>query len=185
MCRRWSEWCFILELCQPKRDSNTDSFGGSADVIVSEVGKHQPSSWKEWSQPLLPVQCRFIVSATLSVYGVTQWMAFEMWFGLTMKHFSFLPKWKNSSFWHCSGHRIAAWALDPVCTSVRLQQGREGHFGAGGSGVLSAAVLLRTQRKRCTTRQIDKNSPKIICFQSGCESWVILKMALNFAPTAM
>lgn len=55
MCRGWSEWCFILELCQPKRDWSTDSFGGTAGVVVSEVGKNQPSSCKEWSQPFLPV----------------------------------------------------------------------------------------------------------------------------------
>lgn len=79
-----------------KPDSFASKAGGTADVIVSEVGKQQPSSWKEWSQPLLPVPMQFIVSATVSVCEVTQWV-FEMWFGLTINHFgSFLPKWKNS-----------------------------------------------------------------------------------------
>lgn len=179
------------------------SFGGTADVILSEASKHQPSCWKEWSQ-LLPepmqiyCQCYCLCLWSHAVNGI--------WGVIWAKNKPLLlpsQKKKKSWFWHCLGHRIAVWALDPVCTSVRQQQGREGHSGAGGSGVLSATVLLRAQmqwhlqpfvllpitetqltkkslpehgRKRCTIKQFDKNSPKIICFQSGSESWVVLNM---------
>lgn len=136
MCRGWSEWFFILELCQPKRLKQ--NFGGTADDV--EVGKQQCRSWKEWSQPLLPVPmqiycqcyCLCLWSHTLNGTWDVIWA--------NNKSLLLLPSFL---LWHSLGHRTSVWALDPVCTSeTAAGQGRA--LWSWGSEGISSVLLLGT-----------------------------------------
>lgn len=122
-------------------------------------------------------QCRFTVSATVSVYEVTPWMALEMSFGLTINHFSsFLPKWKILAQFRSQNICMSSWSCLHKWDCSRagkgtLELGLRGDFFCSIAGNMNAGTppafcpaphcrntaessLQEHGRKRCTLIKI-------------------------------
>lgn len=181
MCRGWNERFFILELCQPKRLKHRVL---EALLMILRLASSSAVAGRSDPNPFSLYQCRFTVS-TVSVYEVAQWMAFEMSFGLTINHFSFLPKWKILAQFRSQKSCMSSWSCLHKWDRSRagkgtLELGLRAAFSCSVAGNMNAVTppafcpapscrntakssLHEHGRKRCTTRHIDENS-KIICF---------------------
>lgn len=210
LCRRWSEWCFILELCQPKRDWNTHKTRQFCLQSWRHCWCNCVWGWQTAAQQLEGVipapppctsavhcQCYCLCLWSHTVSGVWD----VIW--ANNKPLRLLPSQMEKqlilALFRSQNSCMNSWSCLHKCEAVAgqgvLEQGAQEcfqllscweHECSDTFSLLFCSPLQkhnsaerslhRCGRKRCTTKQIDKNSPKIICFQSGSESCVVLNM---------